>query len=106
MASTQASVRAARDLGAEQVPNAEIELRRADDQVMHARALSKKGDNKEADMMLQRASADAELASAYVRENEARTRAQAALERAGMATPGEFERPSNPGPLYLGPEGK
>jgi len=106
MAAAQASVSAARNSGAEQVPNAEIELRRADDQITHARALSKKGDNEEADMMLQRASADAELASAYVRENDARTRAQAALERAGMSTPGEYERPSSPGPVYLGPEGK
>jgi hypothetical protein len=105
MASTEASVRAARDLGAGQVPNAEIELRRADDQVAHARALSKKGDNDEADMMLQRASADADLANAYVRENEARTRAQAALERAGMST-GTDETPQAPGPVYLSPEGK
>jgi hypothetical protein len=88
------------------VPNAEIELRRADDQITHARALSKKGDNEEADMMLQRASADADLAAAYVKENEARTKAQAALERAGMSTPSEYQRPSNPGPIYLSPEGK
>jgi hypothetical protein len=106
MASTQASVSAARDLGAEGVPNAEIELKRADDQINHARALSKKGDNDSADMMLQRASADADLASAYVKENEARTKAQAALERAGMSTPGAYENPSSPGPVYLSPEGK
>ena len=106
MASTQASVSAARDLGAEGVPNAEIELRRADDQINHARALSKKGDNDSADMMLQRASADADLASAYVKENEARTKAQAALERAGMSTPGAYQNPSSPGPVYLSPEGK
>jgi hypothetical protein len=106
MASTQATVQAARDLGAEQVPNAEIELRRANDQITHARALSKKGDNAEADMMLQRASADADLSAAYVHENEARTRAQAALERAGMATPGEYPTPNSPGPVYLSPENK
>ena len=106
MASTQATVQAARQLGAEQVPNAEIELKRADDQITHARALSKKGDNDEADMMLQRASADADLATAYVRENEARTKAQAALERAGMSSPGTYETPQNPGPVYLGPEHK
>src|SRR5262245_6443434 len=76
MASAEASIRAAREMGAEQVPNAEIQLKRADDEVNYARQLSKKGDNEEADIVLQRAYADAELASAYVRENQARTKAQ------------------------------
>lgn len=89
-------------MGAERVPNAQVELKRADDGINYARKLSKKGDNDEADIVLQRASADAELASAYVRENEARTKAQAAIQRAGMSAP--EEAPQNPGPVYLPPE--
>src|ERR1041384_6536949 len=74
MASAEASVRAARDLGADQVPNAAIQVKRA----------------------------DAELASAYVLESDARAKERAALERAGVpaTTP---ERPNNPGPLYIEP---
>jgi len=97
MASAEASVRAVRDLGAEQVPNAEIELRRAQGQIDAARQLSKKGDNEAADIMLQRASADAELANAYVQESQALARQQAALERAGMPTSGAPGYPQSPG---------
>jgi hypothetical protein len=102
MASAEASVRAARDLGADQVPNAAIQVKRADDEIKSARTLTKKGENDLADVVLQRAGADAELASAYVLESDARAKERAALERAGVpaTTP---ERPNNPGPLYIEP---
>jgi hypothetical protein len=89
-------------MGAEQVPNAAIELRRADDQIAYAQTLSKKGDNDAADIVAQRASADADLAAAYVNESEAIKRAHAARGQAGMA-PAEQTEPENPGPVYLNP---
>jgi Domain of unknown function (DUF4398) len=105
MASTEASVRAARDLGAEEVPNAEIELRRADDQIARARTLSRHGKNDDAARMLQRASIDAELATAYTHEHEARMRARQAWDQAGVPTP-PVEQYQSPGPLYEAPKGK
>ena len=102
MATAESSANAARQMGAEQVPNAAIELRRADDQIAYAHTLSKKGDNDTADIVAQRAAADADLAAAYVNESEAIKRAQAAREQAGIA-PAVQPEPENPGPAYLNP---
>ena len=102
MAAAESSVRAARDMGGEQVPNAQIQLKRADDQIAFARKLSKNGDNAEADVMLQRAAADANLAAAYVKESDALQRAQAARAQVGLPTTIQ-QSPESPGPVYLRP---
>jgi len=68
LASTQASVRAAQELGATRVPRANLHLRLAQNQVERARQLSKDGDNDRARIVLSRANADAELAVALTRE--------------------------------------
>lgn len=68
LASTEASVRAAQELGAARVPRAKLHLQLAQNQVARARQLSNDGDNDRAKVVLTRARADAELAVALTRE--------------------------------------
>ena len=70
MANAEAAVRAAREVGAERVPSAELQLKLAREEIQKAQALSSDGRNDEADTMLQRAAADAELALALAHEQE------------------------------------
>lgn len=72
LASTDAAIRSARELGAEQDPQASLHLKLADEQVAQARHLMRDGDNKRADFVLQRASSDAELAVMLTREKNAK----------------------------------
>lgn len=84
LASAEAAVRAAREVGAERVPTAELQVKLADEEIQRARALAKAGENERSESMLLRASADAELALALARESETRTEA----ERAQSTDPG------------------
>ncbi len=59
-------------------PEATLHLKRAKEQLAQAKGLIKKGDNEEADWLLQQASVDAELALALGREEAARAEAQRA----------------------------
>jgi len=68
LASAEASMRAARELGAQHVPRAELHLRLAQEQVTEARKLAQNGDNEQAARLLNRAHADAELALALSRQ--------------------------------------
>jgi regulator of protease activity HflC (stomatin/prohibitin superfamily) len=68
LASAEASMRAARELGATQVPRAQLHLRLAQEQVTQARKLAQDGENERAASLLNRAHADAELALALSRE--------------------------------------
>lgn len=80
LASTDAAIRSARELGAQSDPQAALHLKLADDQATQARALMKDGENKRADLVLQRASSDAELAVMIAKERAAKTDAQKAHE--------------------------
>ena len=71
MAWAEATVREAHAAGAEGVPSANDLLRRAKDAIQRARALSAKNENDQAESMLRRAAADAQLAIALAREAEA-----------------------------------
>jgi hypothetical protein len=82
MASAEASVRAAREVGADRVPTAQLHVKLADEEIQKAKALSKNDDNDRADTMLQRASADAELALALAREDGTRSEAARTLKEA------------------------
>lgn len=64
MAWAQSKVRESQLCGAELVPVANTELERAKGEIRRARSLSKAGNNDEAESMLRRAAADAELALA------------------------------------------
>lgn len=68
LASAEASVRAAREVGAASVPRAELHLKLAQQQVAQARQLSEDGENEAAAVILTRARADAELALSLTRE--------------------------------------
>ena len=77
---SKSAIRAAEEVGAQNVPKAALHLKMARDQVATAEALISDGENEEAALVLDRAEVDAELAIALARE--AGLRAQAAEARA------------------------
>jgi hypothetical protein len=79
LASAEAGIRAATEVGAEGVPQAGLALKLARDQVAFAKSLAEKGDNERAELVFARAETDAELAVALARENAARAEANAVL---------------------------
>jgi regulator of protease activity HflC (stomatin/prohibitin superfamily) len=79
-ASTSA-IRAAEEVGASKVPTAALYLQLAKEQVEKAKALAAKGDKPEAESMLLRAQADAELAVALSRGEADKTEATQAIEK-------------------------
>jgi hypothetical protein len=80
-ASSQAAIRTAKELNAEQVPQAALHLKLAQEQYDKGKALMNDGDNRRATYMLMRAQADAELALALARENKTRTEAQQLIDK-------------------------
>lgn len=80
LASSEAAIRSAKELGAQNDPQAALHVKLADDQIVTAKNLMKDGENKRADLVLQRASADAELAVMMTRERAAKTTATTARE--------------------------
>ena len=81
VASTQAAIRSAEEVGAKQVPQAALHLQLAHEQADRAKQLIQAGDNERAGYILMRAESDAELALAMARESSLRSDAQHALER-------------------------
>ena len=79
LASAEAGIRGATEVGAENVPEAALHLKMARDQVAQAKALDKDGDYDRAASVLSRAEADAELALAMTRETTARAEASEVL---------------------------
>ncbi len=75
------SIRGAQEVGAEQVPVAALHLKLAKDQLASAKRLSEKGDAEEADSMLTRAEADAQLAILLSRESSEKSDARVAENR-------------------------
>jgi hypothetical protein len=75
MAWAEATVREAQAAGAESVPSANSQLNRARSEILRARALSAKNENDQAESMLRRAAADAQLAIALAREAQAHEQA-------------------------------
>lgn len=80
LASSEAAIRSAKELGAQNDPQAALHVKLADEQINTAKGLMKDGEHKRADLVLQRASADAELAVMITRERAAKTSAQKANE--------------------------
>jgi len=78
LASTQAAVRAAQEVGAKDVPQAQLHAQLAEEQVQQANKLIGEGENERAEQILRRAQADAELAVALAREAKSQKDAQAA----------------------------
>lgn len=81
LASAEAAARSARELGADKEPKAQLHLKLATEQIDQAKKLMTDGDNRRADLVLQRANADAELSVMLAKENNAKQEASAAQEK-------------------------
>ena len=81
LASAEAAARSARELGADREPKAQYHLKLASEQIESAKKLMADNDNKRADLVLQRANSDAELAVMLAKENTARNDATAAQDK-------------------------
>jgi hypothetical protein len=75
------AIRAAEEVGAAGVPAAALRLQLAKEQLDHARTMTAEGQAQQADLLLMRSQADAELAVALARSSVARAEAQKAVER-------------------------
>jgi hypothetical protein len=80
MADAQAAERSAMELGANEVPAAQLSLKLAQDQIAQAEKAMADDENKRADSLLIRAQADAELALAQTREQGAVAKVEEAVE--------------------------
>lgn len=78
LSSAEAASRSARELGAEKEPTAQLHLKLATEQIDLAKKLMADGDNRRADLVLQRANADAELAVMLAKENADKAAAEEA----------------------------
>ena len=80
MVASEAALRGAQEVGAQNVPQAALHLKLAEEQIAKAKQLISDGDNERADYVLIRAKADAELALALAKESNAKADAQRALD--------------------------
>ena len=80
LSSDEGAIRGAEEAGANQVPEATLELKLATEQRQQAVDLMKDGDNHRAALLLARSEADAELALALAREATAKAEAAKARE--------------------------
>jgi hypothetical protein len=109
MASSEAAIRAAREVGADRIPQGALELKLAQEGVERAKAQMRDGDNQAAAFTLLRAQTDAELALAMARESKTQMEAQQALDkvRAIGGGPAETKGPAagtSPQPTPPAPE--
>lgn len=71
LVNAESALRAAEEVGADRVPQAELHAKLAKEQLASAKKLMEEGDNAEAERVLKRAKADAELAVALSRKADA-----------------------------------
>lgn len=81
VAAAQSEIKAAEVVGAADYPTSALHLKLARDQLQEARSLSEKGDDEKAQLTLERARIDAELALTLARRSRAQQEAQATLQR-------------------------
>lgn len=79
--SSTAAIRSAEDLGANSDPEAALHLQLAKEELDAATALNEKGEKEQANSLLLRAEADAELAIALSQAETDKTAARAAMDR-------------------------
>ena len=89
LATAEAASRSARELGADREPKAALHLKLAQEQIDQAKKLMSDGDNRRADLVLQRASSDAELSVMLAKENNASGEAQKAKEKVNAMKSGK-----------------
>ena len=92
MADAESASRSAREVGADNQPAAKIQVKLADEKIAEAKTLIANGENERASYVLLRARADAELALALAREQNALVEKQKATEQSSATlnanTPG------------------
>jgi hypothetical protein len=81
MADVESASRSANELGAQNSPKAQLHLKLADEQLKMAKTAMEKDDNERAESLLMRAKADAELAVALTREENAKSEASKAIDQ-------------------------
>ncbi|HEX9296946.1 MAG TPA: DUF4398 domain-containing protein [Polyangiaceae bacterium] len=81
IAASEASLRAAQEVGARDLPEAALFVQLAQDGLERGKRYMRQGDNRDARWMLLRAQADAELALAMARESKTRAAAEQAKAR-------------------------
>ena len=81
LANTRAAIRAAEESGADRAPRSALHLKMAEDQLYKAERLMNEGDNEDAVLYLNQASADADLALALAHSQSAREEARQAAQR-------------------------
>lgn len=81
MADVQSANRSAVELGAQKNPRAQLHLKLAEEQLDSARKAMADDENERATSLLMRAKADAELAIALTREDDANTQSAKAVEK-------------------------
>jgi outer membrane murein-binding lipoprotein Lpp len=79
--STTSSIRAAEEVGANDISNASLYLQLAKEELVKAQTFAENGDKEKAESMLLRASADGELAVALSRSDTDKREAADAIER-------------------------
>lgn len=84
MADVQSADRGAVELGAQNNPRAQLHLKLAEEQLAMAKKAVEKDDNERAAGLLTRAKADAELAIALTREDDAKSKAQQAVDQSNV----------------------
>ena len=82
VASSEAAVRSAAEVGAGEVPQADVYLELAQRELDQGKALMRDGNNRDAAAQFDRAQADAEVALALSKEQKTRAAAQQAKQRA------------------------
>ncbi len=82
LANTEASIRAAKEVGAERNPEAALQLKLAQDRLAHADKLDRDGDHEKARAVLHEAELDAELAVLIARQEQSEAKALQAKQRA------------------------
>ena len=80
LADAQSAERSARELGAADEPSAKLSLKLAQEQIAKAQKVMADGENQQADSLLIRAKADAELSVAQARETGAKVNVAEAVE--------------------------
>jgi hypothetical protein len=96
LATSVGAVRAAQEAGAEQVPDAALHLRLAEEENKKATKLMSDDSNERATFMTERARSDADLALALMHEEKARQRARDAVATLNTQNAMEEAIPSTP----------
>ena len=80
-ASSAGAIRAAREVGAQDVPVAALHVKLAEEQLEKGKGLMRDGDNENATYVLLRAQSDAELALALAKESKTQSEARTLIDR-------------------------